>query len=288
MSAIKTVAIAGATGFVGFPLAETLLNDGNFKVHLLVRPASVDSPKMQELKAKGAQIYGLTYGNEAELAAALKDVDAVISALTYSQQSLIDSQLALVNASKAAGVKLFFPSEFGFELLTDTESEVSKAKKHISATARKLGLPTTRLITGFFPEWYPINPSFGFNLEAKEVTIYGSGDEKASWTSMADVARFVAYILANVPLSKLENQDLCLQGDDKTFNQFIKIWEEKHNQKLKVTYKPLEELDERVASNAGDISAAITRELFSGRAHFKKVANGLYPDWNPRGVGAAI
>ena len=41
MSAIKTVAIAGATGYVGFPLAETLLNDGNFKVHVLVRPASV-------------------------------------------------------------------------------------------------------------------------------------------------------------------------------------------------------------------------------------------------------
>lgn len=59
-------------------------------------------------------------------------------------------------------------------------------------------------------------------------------------------------------------------------------------QKLKVTYKPLEELDARVASNAGDISAAITRELFSGRAHFKKVANGFYPDWNPKGIEAAI
>lgn len=41
MSAIKSVAIAGATGYVGLPLSETLLKDGNFKVHLLVRPASV-------------------------------------------------------------------------------------------------------------------------------------------------------------------------------------------------------------------------------------------------------
>lgn len=52
---------------------------------------------MQELEAKGAQIYGVNYDNEAELAIALKDVDAVISALTYSQQSLIDSQASLNN-----------------------------------------------------------------------------------------------------------------------------------------------------------------------------------------------
>jgi hypothetical protein len=51
-------------------------------------------------------------------------------------------------------------------------------------------------------------------------------------------------------------------------------------------YKPLAELDDRVARDSGDLVAAITRELFSGKARLKNLSNGLYPNWSPKDVKA--
>jgi hypothetical protein len=41
--------------------------------------------------------------------------------------------------------------------------------------------------------------------------------------------RFVAHILGNVPVSRLANQSLRIEGDAKSFNEFAAIWEETHN-----------------------------------------------------------
>lgn len=41
MTPIKRVAVAGATGYVGFPLANALLDSGVFEVLVLVRATSV-------------------------------------------------------------------------------------------------------------------------------------------------------------------------------------------------------------------------------------------------------
>lgn len=41
--------------------------------------------------------------------------------------------------------------------------------------------------------------------------------------------RFVAYILQKLSLSQLANQSFRIEGDAKSFNKFVEIWELKHN-----------------------------------------------------------
>lgn len=67
----------------------------------------VDKPSTVELKSLGATISVVDYDDQASLVAALQGVEVVVSAVTTSS---ISAQTALVDAAKAAGVKVFAPS----------------------------------------------------------------------------------------------------------------------------------------------------------------------------------
>ncbi|KAF8596544.1 NAD(P)-binding protein [Ceratobasidium sp. AG-I] len=285
MTTFKRIAVAGASGYVGFPLTSALLDSGVFEVLIFVRPASLESPRIQELEKRGAKAYGVSYGDEAQLKTILEGVDIVISTLNYTS---VESQVPMMNACVSARVKLFFPSEFALELAQDTDSSASKTKKAVISKAQTLGLPTVRIFNGLFPHWYITNTFFQFYPDENRILIYGSGNEKNSWTSVDDVARFVAYILQNMGLSQLTNQSFRVEGDAKSFNEFVEIWEAKHNVKLEVSYMPISELDERIVRDPADHEAAIGREMFSGRAATGPVANSLFPDWNPKSLRDAI
>ncbi|CAE6473919.1 unnamed protein product [Rhizoctonia solani] len=285
MSLIKRIAIAGASGYVGYPVSKALLEIEAFEVLVLVRSSSTDSPRIQELKSRGAQVRGVSYDNESQLAAVLKNVDAVVSTLNYAS---VDEQVPMMKACASCSVKLFFPSEFALELASDTNSNASKTKKQIIRVAESLGLPYVRIFNGLFPHWYITNTFYQFYPAENKILIHGSGEEKNAWTTVEDVARFVAYILQYVPVEELRNQKLRIEGDKKSFNEFVGIWERKHQVKLEVSYKPISELDDRVSRDPSDHEAATGREMFSGRAVEGPTSNSLFPDWNPKSLEEAI
>ncbi|KAJ1300081.1 hypothetical protein OPQ81_002563 [Rhizoctonia solani] len=285
MDSVKRIAVAGASGYVGYPISKALLDTGTFEVLVLVRRSSVDSPRIRELKSRGAQVHSVTYDNETQLASVLKGTDVVISTLNYSS---VDEQVPMMKACVSCGVKLFFPSEFALELASDINSNASKTKKQIIKIAEDLGLPFVRIFNGLFPHWYITNTFFQFYPAENRIVIYGSGDEKNAWTSVEDMARFVAYILQRVTLEHLRNQKFRIEGDKKSFNEFVGIWERKHKVKLNVSYKPISELDDRVSRDSSDHEAAIGREMFSGRAAEGPTSNSLFPDWNPKSLEEAI
>ncbi|CAE7175966.1 unnamed protein product [Rhizoctonia solani] len=292
MTSVKRVAVAGASGYVGYPISKALLDAGVFEVIVLVRGSSVDIPRVKELQSRGARIHGVSYDNEAQLASILKEVDVVISTLNYSsvdeQARLLRYMVPMMKACVECGVKLFFPSEFALELASDNNSNASKTKKQVVKIAESLGLPYTRIFNGLFPHWYITNTFFQFYPSENRIVIYGSGEEKNAWTSVEDVARFIAYILGNVPVEQLQNQKLRIEGDRKSFNEFVEIWEKKHKVKLGVAYKPISELHDRVSRDPTDHEAAIGREMFSGRAAEGPTSNSLYPSWNPKRLEEAI
>ncbi|KEP47330.1 putative phenylcoumaran benzylic ether reductase-like protein [Rhizoctonia solani 123E] len=285
MTSVKRIAVAGASGYVGYPISKALLKAGVFEISVLVRSASVDSPRVQVLQSLGARIHSVSYDNESQLANSLKGIDVVISALNYSS---VDDQVPMMKACVSCGVKLFFPSEFALELASDTDSNASKTKKQVIKVAEGLELPYVRIFNGLFPHWYITNTFFQFYPLEKKIMVYGSGGEKNVWTSVEDVARFVAYILQNVPVEQLNNQKLRIEGDRKSFNEFVDIYERKHNVKLDVAYKSISELDERVSQDPSDHGAAIGREMFSGRAAEGPTSNSLFPGWKPKSLEEAI
>ncbi|QRW25829.1 NmrA-like family domain-containing protein 1 [Rhizoctonia solani] len=247
---IQTIALAGANSFIGKEFAKEFIAQGH-KLRILVRAESIESALLQELKSKGASLHVVSYNKEPSLVDALRGADVLVSAVGLL--AVIAAQLPLIKAAKVAGVKL----------LNHPSSMIQSEKKVIKA-AQDAGLPYTALHNGGFPE-YCLSPPFGWNFPKKKVTVWGDGNARSTWTTAHSVADWLANVLRTVPLSELENKYLLIQGNVATTNEIIKMWEQKHNTKLEVEYRPAKELDDRVDANAEDIFAVLLQDWASGR-----------------------
>ncbi|KAF8688412.1 Saccharopine dehydrogenase NADP binding domain, partial [Rhizoctonia solani] len=278
MAATKTIALAGANGFVGQAFAKELLNQGH-KLHILTRAESIESAPIQELRSKGASLHAISYNNESSLIDALRGIDVLVS--TVGMSAVLSTQLPLIKAAKVAGVKLFFPSGYGspFEGSLIPSPMIQSEKKVIKA-AQEAGLPFAALHNGGFPERC-FSPPFGYNFAEKRVTVWGDGNARSTWTTLRSVADWLANVLKIVPLSELENRYLLIQGNVATTNEVIKLWEQKHNARLEIDFRPIKELDDRVNANPEDVYSVLAQDWASGRGEIGGRDNGLYPEWQP-------
>jgi uncharacterized protein YbjT (DUF2867 family) len=91
------------------------------------------------------------YTDVAALTAALKGIDVVVSTLSFPALQL---QVPIAQAAKAAGVRLFVPSEFGLET---ARSGAFAVKREVEEEIRALGLLTALFFTGGFSDyiWLP-------------------------------------------------------------------------------------------------------------------------------------
>ncbi|CAE6429968.1 unnamed protein product [Rhizoctonia solani] len=286
--AAKTVALAGANGFVGKAFAKEFLNQG-IDLRILTRAESINSAPLQEFKSKGASLHAISYDDEASIVKALQGVDVLVS--TVAGGALVSAQVPLISAAKTAGVKLFFPSEYGSTFDgPPNPSPVIQSKKKVIQAAKDAGLPFAALSNGGFPEYcfIPLNRPIGYNFAEKKVTIWGDGNAKNSWTTVHSVADWLANVLKSVPISQLENKHLLIQGTVATANEVIKLWEQKHGAKLEVDYHPTKELDDRVNASADDFLAILLQEWASGRGELGGKDNGLYPEWKPDTIESVL
>ncbi|KAG8716077.1 hypothetical protein FRC11_009702 [Ceratobasidium sp. 423] len=274
----QVVALAGANGYVGKAFVDAFLNLDAFKLRLLVRTQSIETVPYQEYKKRGAELYAISYDDEASLVKALEGTDVLISAV--AAEGLTSAQVPLIKASKKAGVQVFFPSEYGGQFPDAIPSPVLQAKKDILQTAREHGLPVASLNNGGFPEYIFI-PPLGFSFADKKVTIWGEGNTKITWTTVRSVADWLANVLKSVPISQLQNKELQIQGSAHTLNEVVKLWEQKHNDKLQVEYRPLKEVEDRIAADSNDFLAVLIKGFDAGYAYFDRNDNKLYPGWNP-------
>lgn len=272
----KVVALAGANGYVGKALTNALL-DAGFQPRLLTRPSSLESATLQEFKSRGASLHGISYDDQASIVQALTGVDALVS--TVGAEALVSAQVPLVKAAKSAGVKLFWPSEFGVDFEEDSPSPLVKSKKIVMKTLQEEGLPSAILNNGGFPE-YCFIPPLGFSFAEKKVTIWGDGNAKVSWTTVASVGRWLAGVLKSAPIEQLQNKKFNITGEVATLNEVVKLWEKKHNDKLQVDYRPVKELDDRIAADPNDFLAVLPKAWADGQVEIRATLdNALSPGW---------
>ncbi|KAI5991447.1 NmrA-like domain-containing protein [Pisolithus albus] len=171
----KSFAVAGVGNTVGMPIVKSLLSR-NAQVIVLTRPSSKKS------LPDGVKTVPVDYSDTKALAAALREnsVDVVIS--TLSGEGL-HAQYKLADAAKAAGVKLFVPSEFGMPTKGATEGVLAEKNK-LADYAQSIGLPITRVYNGLYQEFLPFMVGMP---EAGKFLIEGSGNEPLSLTAMSDV-----------------------------------------------------------------------------------------------------
>jgi len=196
--------VVGSTGLLGGEICRVLAAEGK-SVRGLVRSTS-DRAKVERLQGFGAETVLGDLKDQPSLVAACRGVSAVISTVsaTLSRQEGDsiesvdrDGQLALIDAAKAAGVNQFVLVSFPN---MNVEFPLQTAKREVEQHLRKSGMTYTILQPSFFMEVW-LSPGLGFDIANATAQIYGSGQNKISWISYQDVARFAVASLDN-PVAK--------------------------------------------------------------------------------------
>ncbi|KAN0124398.1 NAD-P-binding protein [Russula decolorans] len=275
MSGYTKFAVIGA-GRIGNCIVQELLKE---KAAGIVKEVAVLTRQGSKKTIQGdAKVIEVDYSNDESIKNALTGVDVAISTVAIAA---LDIQGKLVAAAKNADVKLFVPSEFGNITEGDTEG-LHGTKANIQRQLKALGLPYAAFYTGKFPDsgW---SSAFYIDITSGKVSVGGDGNTQITFTSKPDVGRYVSYVLTHLPPEQLKNRSFAIAGDNKSFNEIFKAYEEKTGNKLQVTYIPLSELDARLAADPEDV-VAFLHKLWATVGPFPRTDNHLYPGWNPSSV----
>lgn len=214
-----TVAIVGLNGSLGQSTLKALA-DPRFRDHynFPVRALTRDPSKFRDTEI--VKYFSSSFDNFDRLVESLKGVDTLID-LTAP---FIDSK-PLVDAAHKAGVKLFFPSEFGIDHKENRFNQVFQRKIDVNAYARSKGIKTVLFITGFFLDWVIDSPEIvaGINKEKKTFTKVGSGERPITVTAVEDIASALASVAYRDPASLPD--DIRVHGDSITANDAVALYE---------------------------------------------------------------
>ncbi|KAJ3226662.1 hypothetical protein HDU78_010321 [Chytriomyces hyalinus] len=293
MPAFKNIAVVGGTSAIGKALIKNLLaTKGEFdSVILLTRDP--ESKASQELATLGAETRKIPSELSADavpaLVESLKGVDALVSVVGITG---IANQANLAHACIQAGVKRFFPSEFGNDVDLHASTMPFTWEK---VTIRKLlrseevvsKLEHTFIETGYFIEGF-FTPFLGWEISGTSVSanIPGTGDVPITVTHQSDIGSYVAEVLrADPALSR--NKTLKFEGDRLTWNQARELVQNAVTSKpgvsstFKTTYTSVEELEKRLETAQGFESVSLQLFLVAARgqgllshndnSHFAKV-----------------
>lgn len=193
MSAYKNVVLAGATGSLGSRIFEKLVAAGKFNITLLRRQGSTST------LPSGYNAIDVDYESVESLTAALKGQDVVISAAgSFS----IASQKALIEASLAAGVKRYIPSDFGSDLdvpqtrILPVYTSKIEMQDYLIEKSKTTDITYTFIYNGAFLDW---GLEHGFLLKVKDnkPSLINGGDAVFSTTTLDSVGDAVVGVLSH-------------------------------------------------------------------------------------------
>jgi uncharacterized protein YbjT (DUF2867 family) len=237
------ILVAGATGYLGSEICRLLRERGS-DVRALVRPTSAVE-KVERLRALGVDLVPGDLKDPRSLDVACRHVDTVIStaSCTISRQADDsiqsvdrDGQLALVDAAVSNGVERYLFVSFSGNL--DLECALQSAKRTVERAVRESGMTYTILRPSFFVEIW-LSPAFGFDVEHGAARIFGTGDQRMSWISLSDVARFT---VACIDHPAARNAVFELGGEAVSPNELISDVERRTGQPMRVERVPAEAL----------------------------------------------
>lgn len=237
------ILVAGATGYLGSEICRLLREQGK-TVRALVRPTS-SSEKIEQLRALGVEFALGDLKDPRSLDAACYNVDTVIStaSVTISRQpgdsiQRVDheGQIGLVDAAVANGVERYLYLSFSGNL--DLECALQSAKRAVERAVRESGMTYTILRPSFFIEVW-LSPAFGFDIEQGTARIFGTGDQRMSWISVRDVARFTVECIDH-PSAK--NAVFELGGEAVSPNELVAEVERRTGKPMQVERIPADAL----------------------------------------------
>ncbi|HEX8327066.1 MAG TPA: NmrA family NAD(P)-binding protein [Hymenobacter sp.] len=189
--AAATVVLAGATGDLGFRIAQGLRQRGAV-VRALVRPGNA-KPEVTALGDMGVEILEVDFKSVTALTNACAGAACVVSALSGLREVIVDTQKRLLDAAVAAGVPRFIPSDFSIDYtkLPDGSNRNLDLRREFNRRLDQAPIQATSVLNGMFMDLLTGQaPVVLFGL--KRVMYYGSPDQPLDFTTVANTAEFTA------------------------------------------------------------------------------------------------
>jgi nucleoside-diphosphate-sugar epimerase len=186
-----TIVVAGATGDLGFRIAQDLRKRGA-TVRALVRPGNT-KPAVASLREQGVEIIEVDFNNATALAQACAGAACVVSALSGLRDVIVDAQTRLLDAAVAAGVPRFIPSDYSidFTKLPEGSNRNLDLRREFGRRLDQASIQATSILNGMFMDLLTGQaPVVLFKI--KRVLYWGSADQPLDFTTIADTAAFTA------------------------------------------------------------------------------------------------
>jgi uncharacterized protein YbjT (DUF2867 family) len=237
------ILVAGATGLLGMEICRLLRERGD-EVRGLVRRTS-DAARVDRLRAMGVTLAYGDLKDPPSIDAACRSVDTVISTasstLSHQPDDSIqavdhEGQIALLDAAIDNGVDRYIFISVSGNLTLD--SPLLEAKRAVERAVMDSGMTYTILRPSFFVEIW-LSPAFGFDVENGQARIFGTGDQRMSWISLQDVARFA---VACIDHPTARNAVFELGGEAVSPNQLLREIEQRTGKTIRVERVPAEAL----------------------------------------------
>ncbi|KAK1087579.1 hypothetical protein LTR33_000984 [Friedmanniomyces endolithicus] len=212
---IKRVVLVGATGAVGAPVLQTLL-DQHFDVTVFTRASSNHS------FPSNVHVANVNYEDVAGMTKALQGQDALISTIGFGGATL---QKHLLDAAIAAGVKRFLPSEFGCDTHNPRVAAIPLFRtklgivEYMDEKVKETGTTYTCVYTNAFLDWGLVNHGLLLDLPGKKIQMIDGGETPFTSNSLDIIAKGTVAVLKH--LDETANRAVRLNGAMVTLNQVL-------------------------------------------------------------------
>jgi nucleoside-diphosphate-sugar epimerase len=288
----KVVVLAGATGNLGGMIARALLDVPGVELRALTRDDT--SAPARSLAAIGARVVRADPADRDAVRRATDGAFAVVSALQGGPDVIVDTQLALLDAARAGGVRRFLPSDYSVDFfrLREGENINSDWRRRFAnaADAARGSVQVVHVLNGCFLDR---NVLFGFlgmfDLAAHEAALWGDGEAMMDFTTYADTARYVA---AASTASEVPTR-FNVAGDTLDFDGLVRAYTEGSGHVLAVERRgSLADLDtlveQRRRAEPNNLQAWLplmyVRAMLGGRGRLEALVNDRFPQIRPTRV----
>jgi nucleoside-diphosphate-sugar epimerase len=282
----KLIVVAGAAGKLGRLVTEALTTDPTARVRALVRDAS----KLDVANTDRVEVVEIDVAT-ADAAArehAVRGAWAVVSTLQGGPDVIVDAQLGLLAAAKAAGARRFIPSDYSYDLfgLPEGVNINSDWRRTFATRARAEVTPSfevVHVLQGIFADAYVLGFLGLLDVERGVVRYWGDGKTPIDWTTWEDTARFIAAAALD---ERSVPERLHVRGERADVFAFARTWEAVHGKPLAVeSLGTLEELAAETGRRLGRepnnmyawLPLMYARGVFGGQALLGPLHNDRYP-----------